>query len=128
MNTTTSIKIQNNTYNTVFHGPMNNAITHLFKHVISRRKVMNREQIINIFHDCNQDEFYYQIEVRCYGNYFTLIMYHVTELGEDELSQHKAPIMLVNLNNDVEFFGRITQETMTLASAIYTEFVKMNVG
>lgn len=128
MKTNTSIKIQNNTYNTLFHGPMNDAIKHLFTKILSRRKVMNNQQIVNIFHDCNRDDVYYQIEIRCYGTHFTLLMRHVAEFGDNEVAQFKSPIMLVNLNNDVEFFGRITQETMTIASAIYAEFVNMNVG
>lgn len=128
MQPNTSIKIQNNTYNTLFHGPMNDAITHLFTKILTRRKVMNSEQIVNIFHDCNRDDLYYQVEIRCYDNHFTLIMRHIAEFGKNEVAQFKSPIMLVSLNNDVEFFGRITQETMTIASAIYAEFVKMNVG
>jgi hypothetical protein len=122
--------IQTNTYNTIFHGPMNDAIKHLFDHSVSKRKKMNHEQVFHLFHDENRSDLYYTIEIRCYGNHFTLILKFVAEFENEysEISQHPTLGMLINLNNDVEFFGRLTQESMEISSAIYAQFVKMNVG
>lgn len=122
--------IQTNTYNTIFHGPMNDAINHLFNHTVSKRKVMNHEQIFHLFHNENNSDLYYTMEIRCYGNYFTLILKFVAEFENEysELSQHHSLCMLINLNNDVEFFGRLTTECMEISSAIYAQFVKMNIG